>query len=404
MHLVKSNGHRHRLGVAAADPHAGRGVGGTVLVIVLVTILFTSVALFAFMEKASNDLLVEVREADARRLRTEAMSAMETVLAVLEDFRRVNSGLRSPAEGWADPLAFAGYDPGPDTTVQVEFEDESGKLSLPTLDSVALIQLFVSWEMPRTDAEKLTDALLGWMRPDYVPASASSPRPEDYEQGDLPYQPPGRAMRSYSELAAIEVARDFFFDESGTPNANFKRFKDAVSLYQYNKPNLNGAAAGAMAALGQLDPNQQRRLDDFRRGLGSYERDGPGYFKSAAEAASLLGQQASPDGFGVEIQALRIRITVSRGAARYQLSAVVAPPGGAQLVKPGIVTSTRTGKASAGASKAAPTPTPTPRPARSGRDAGASKKLNYPFTLLEITENVVMSISHAPNTELQHAL
>lgn len=370
------------------------------LVIVLVTILFASVALFVFMEKASNDLLVEIREADARRLRTDALSAMETVLAVLEDFRRVNNGLRSPAEGWGDPLAFAGYDPGEGTTVEVEFADESGKLSLPTLDAAALTQLFVTWEVPKTDAERLADALMGWMRQDYVPASASSPRAEDYERGELPYLPPERPLRSFSELAAIEVVRDFFYDEGGRPTAYLQRFKEAVSLFQYSRPNVNGAPADALSALGQLDPNQQQRMDDFRRGLGSYQTTGPGYFKSTDEAATLLGQQASPDSFGVEISALRIRVTVSRGTARYQLTAVVAPPNGAQLVKPGVATSTRTGAGSRSGTEKAPAPAPTPTPARSGRDAGASKKLNYPFTLLEITENVVMSNTHAPNTEL----
>ncbi len=385
---------------APAAVRSRGGNRGTVLVIVLVTILFASVALFAFMEKASNDLLVEIRDADARRLRIEAFSAMETVLAVLEEFRRVNNGLRSPAEGWGDPLAFADYDPGEGATVEVEFSDESGKLSLPTLDAAGLTQLFVAWEVPKTDAEKLADALIGWMRPDYVPVSASSPRAEDYDRGELPYLPPERPLRSFSELSAIEVARDFFYDEGGRPTAYLQRFEEAVSLFQYSRPNVNGAPADALSALGQLDLNQQQRMNDFRRGLGSYRTAGPGYFKSTDEAAAILGQQASPDSFGVEISALRIRVTVSRGTARYQLTAVVAPPNGAQLVKPGVATSARTGAGSRSGTEKAPAPTPTPTPARSGRDAGASKTLNYPFTLLEITENVVMSNTHAPNTEL----
>lgn len=383
-----------------AVSHGEKDSRGTVLVIVLVTILFASVALYAFMDKASNDLLVEIREADARRLRVEAMSAMETVLAVLEDFRQVNNGLRSPAEGWGDPLGFAGYEPGEGTTVEVAFADESGKLSLPMMDAAGLIQLFSAWEVPKADAEKLADALMGWMHPDYVPASASSPRPEDYERGELPYLPPERPLRSFSELAAIDVARDFFYDEEGQPTANLQRFKEAVSLFRYNQPNVNGAPADALSALGQLDPNQQARLDDFRRGLGSYQNAGPGYFKSAEEAAAMLGPQASPAGFGVEIRALRIGITVSRGTARYRLTAVVAPPGGAQLVPPGVATATRTGEGSRSGTRAAVASEPRPDPVRNGRKAGNPKKLNYPFTLLEITENVVMSETHAPNTEL----
>jgi hypothetical protein len=41
----------------------------SVIVLVLVSLLFTAVAVTAFIEKAGNDLLVEVRQADARRLR-----------------------------------------------------------------------------------------------------------------------------------------------------------------------------------------------------------------------------------------------------------------------------------------------------------------------------------------------
>ena len=55
----------------------------SVIVLVLVSMAFTAAALTAFIEKAGNDLLVEVRQADAKRLRQEAFSALEVTLAVL---------------------------------------------------------------------------------------------------------------------------------------------------------------------------------------------------------------------------------------------------------------------------------------------------------------------------------
>ena len=66
----------------------------SVIILVLVTLLFTAVALTAFVEKAGNDLMVEVRQADAHRLRQEAFSALEVTLAVLEDFREADNGLK----------------------------------------------------------------------------------------------------------------------------------------------------------------------------------------------------------------------------------------------------------------------------------------------------------------------
>jgi len=368
-------------------------------VIVLVALMFAAVALVSFIEKASNDLLMETREADAARLRQEAQSAMETVLAVLEDFRIVNNGLRSPAEGWSDPLKFADYEPAEGSVVEVSFEDESGKLSLPTLDGPTLIALFKGWEIRDSDAERLADALLGWMRPDHVPATAGAPTADDYDRGETPYKPPARSLRSFSELAAIKVADEIFYDERGRPNALWQRFRNAVSLYQYTTPNLNAAPADALAALSQFDSGQQQRFDEFLRGKGPHARKGPGFFKSPEDAAAIAGGQVALTGFGVEIRALRIKVAVKKGASRYELAVVVAPPGGAQIVRSGP-TKSPGAKPEPGAP---PAPSKTPS-AGSGPPAaegdGVAKKLNYPFTLPEITENVVLSSQHTPEPAL----
>jgi len=78
---------------------------------------------------------------------------------------------------------------------------------------------------------------------------------------------------------------------------------------------------------------------------------------------------------------------------------VGAPPGGAQIVRSGP-TKSPGAKPEPGAP---PAPSKTPSagagpPAAEG-DGGA-KKLNYPFTLLEITENVVLSSQHTPEPAL----
>src|SRR3954468_792295 len=96
---------------------------GSVLVIAMVTVILAVFALVVFMDKASNDLLVEQRDAEVHRLRREAYSALEVTLCVLEEFRQVMQGLRSPAEGWGDPLTFANYVPTDDRVVEVSFED-----------------------------------------------------------------------------------------------------------------------------------------------------------------------------------------------------------------------------------------------------------------------------------------
>lgn len=357
---------------------------GSVLIIVLVMIVFASVALVTFVERASNDLLVEIRAADAANLRLEAYSALETTLAVLEDFRAVGGALRSPAEGWGDPLTWAAYEPGEGRTVSVAFADESGKLPLPRAQFQDLVLLFQSWNVSQDDSERLADALLGWAQPDYVPSSFDAPRASDYERATLPFKPPGRSLRTFSELAAIDIVRELLFAEDGTPNELWHQFTAAVSLFNYRQPNVNSAPPAVLAALAQYDETQQQMLRDYLNGTGSYAFQGPRFFQRPNEVTTLLGAQAQPAGFSAEIQALRITVTVRQGQAVFRLNVVVAPPGGAQLVQPVKTEEEQTQEAGAGGAAAAPPPVPGNRASGTFPEAAP---INYPFTLLEIREN-----------------
>jgi hypothetical protein len=354
-----------------------RSTRSSVLVIVLVTLLFTAVALVAFIEQASSDLLVEARVAAAKRLRREAYSALEVTLATLQDFSKAGNGLHHPAEGWGDPLGFAGWTPREGCTAEVTLEDESGKIPLAKADRATLVNVFKAWQLAQADAERLADSLLVWMRPDYVPASA---QPADYDQAAIPYAPPGRSLRSYTELAAIDVARDVFYDKDGRPNDLWRRFAGTFSLFNYAQANFNAATPDLLAALGFSDPTQQLRVDDYLAGTGTYAGQGPRWFTSLSDAASVIGSGALPATVGVQISALRVNITLREGRAEFRLSAVVAPAGGATIVPAAAPSATPAASDSTAAAPAA-TPVAPTTPAA---------KLNYPFTLLEIKENAEM--------------
>jgi general secretion pathway protein K len=387
---------------------------GSILVLVLITLVVVGLAMTLFIEKASNDLLVEVRANDASHLRLEAYSALETTLAVLEDFRATIGALHSPAEGWGDPLGFAAYAPAEGRTVEVTFVDESGKLSLPNVEPTTLVNLFKAWELSQNDAEKLADALLGWMRPDYIPSAAGAPQPEDYERDEIPFAPPGRSFQSFDELASIDYAREVFYDEHGNRNELWHRFAATFSLFSYDTPNINAAPPDLLAALGDLDTTrqQQRSLDDFLSGADNRAGAGAaGYFTSTDEIATLLGGTSPAMSMGVEIKALRIIVTVREGESVYRLNVLAAPPKGAAPPKSWTETAETAAAAAGDANSGAPAGNPAAAGASTatgrtatgvasgGTSAAASAatatELNYPYVFLEIRENDVIPSASA---------
>ena len=358
---------------------------GSVLVIVMVTLLFATAALLAFMEKASVDLLVDQREAVSRRLRLEAYSALEVTLAVLNEFREAGGGLKSPAEGWSDPLTFAGYVPADGRTVEIAFDDESGKLSLPHTNPIVLASLFENWGVTKAEAETVADALVGWMKHGHIYTSALRP---SYDSSALPYESPGRPIRSLAELAAIERVRDLLYDADGRPNDLWKRFAAAVSLLDFRQPNINGAKPDTLAALGQFNPQQQQRLDEYLRGTGEFRRQGPQWVRSEGDVQQIAGPGGDTRGFSSTISALRINVTVRDGRTEFRLSAVVAPPGGATTVQKTATKPVTTSAAAQSASEASRREAVAAAlAAQMAKKAGTAASLRYPFTLLEIREN-----------------
>ncbi len=371
------------------SPFMQKGRRGSVLIIVLVSLVFASAALVLFIEKAETDLLVPIREADAARLRLEAYSALETTLAVLEDFRIVGDGLHSPAEGWTDPLGFAGYEPAEGRTVEVTFEDESAKLPLPSVKPEVLVALLKYWQVPQTDAERLADSLLTWIQKEHTPTAMGAPTLQDYEALPLPFAPPGRSLRSFAELSAIEGVRQAFFDETtGQPNELYQRFVATFSLYDFESPNFNGNRLEPLIAQEIFDTQQQQRVTEYLTGGGTYQTQGPGFFKNTRSIAAVAGGQPARLGYGFTVQALRIIVTVRQGQSSFRLSAVVAPEGGAKVVPASNATPTT--DASTSPTTPATTTAAAPASAAASNPATAvpeTTDLKYPFTFLEIREN-----------------
>lgn len=351
---------------------------GAVILLVLVTVFLAAFLMTRFIQRAGTELLADAHAVDQDRLRIEAYSALEVTLAVLADFRAIDNALYGPAQGWGDPLRYADYEPEGKKKIEITFEDESGKVSLPMADQATLQLLFERSGMARAEAEKASDALLVWMRKDYSPVSLDND-PQRYERADPPHKPPHRPLESWDELAAVEHVREYFYDDSGRPNDRWRWLAANASLFSFSGVNLNSATGGALAAAG-LSASQAASLDSyFHAANGS---GAPRYFRSAAEAATVAGVGGGSVRLGAEVQVLRIIVTVRDGAAVFRMSAVIAPPG-APVAAPTPAKPDEAATPGAPAAPVTPSVTPTADNATAPR-----KKLDYPFRVLEIQEDL----------------
>jgi len=376
---------------------------GSILVIVMVMILFTAAAIVAFLDRASNELLVASHIKVANRLREDAYSALNVVLGTLEEFREADGNqLRSPTEGWAKGLTlpWLQWTPTGNHTVDVAFADESGKMPLMHTTPVQMLALFEAWGLSQDDSQTMVDELMTWMRlnPNYVPTLAGVP---DYEQDSNPYAAPLRPIRSYSELGAIDFVRDKLYTD-GQPNDLWWRFVADFSLLNYPTPNINSAPPDVLAAVGLFNNAQVANIASFLAGQGDFVNPstvsalGGQWFTSGTQLRNVVGGQGNTSSFSTIITALRITITVHEGLSSYQLSVVVAPQGGAKTVQTTATDAQQAASnAQSGETSNATTPGtstttgPKSTPTNTQTSAAASGNVNikYPFTILEISEN-----------------
>jgi len=343
---------------------------GSVILFVLGVVLLTSFLLTRLIDRAGTELLAESKAANRTTLRDQAYGALEVTLAVIADVSAADGGLHAPQQGWDHPLEYANYEPAAGFDVSVAFQDETGKLSLPTVNEAVLQHYLETIGASVSEAERLTDALLVWTKKDYL-AGSSDADPRNYENSPLPYKPPMRALRSFEELRAVAVVRELFFDKDGNWTELGRHFRSDASLYDFSNVNVNSANSSVLVGLG-VDANQ---ADSFSRETAAAGKDPAGnrYYRSVAEAAGALGTATAQTGLGADVQCLRIQVTVKQGGRIFTIDAVVQPGGGGA----------QGAAADPNADPADPNaPPPTPVDPR----ALTRKSIDYPFRILELRE------------------
>jgi general secretion pathway protein K len=296
---------------------------GSVVIVVLVLVALGSMLMLRLIDDNSLELSLASREADRQRLRSEAWSEAELLVATLAEIRQIDSSrMHVPEQGWGDPHSYAGIGVRPGLTVTYTFEDESAKLSLPNLSLLDLTNLFEALGLTLRDAQTVSDALFTWMKPAYE-AQDEQASSLAYERAGLSFHQPERSLRSFEELRSIGVVRNFFFDEDSKPKQLFHDFKRCVSLYQFSATNVNTCDPLVLKAKGfderQIELTLAFRTDSSRRPSMSAP-----YFRSMTEYRSLVAGATNTAGLGTLCRLLRAHITLREGRAVHEVAVLVS--------------------------------------------------------------------------------
>jgi type II secretory pathway component PulK len=336
---------------------------GSILIAVLGLIALLSALLISFMDEAVQRIRFNGLLDEGSDLRERAYSALDVSLASIAQIGEIDDGLRSKAQGWGEPLKYAGIDLYDDCEISVTCEDETAKLPLAVMSEAQLKALFEEMDISTSDADRLTLRILDWMDANND-ARLDSFDGDDYEKTTIPCKPTNAVPRSWDELLKIEGVRQLFLDENGKPTLLFDQFKSAVSLQNDGSVNVNDAGDLVLATLGNLGGFDEDKVirtlagdDDVRGTIDD----------TIMSKVSELGVGEVPLAT-FSTQLIRLRVVVSRGESRFQLDVLLKYKGPSSTSSTTVAQSKLSG----------------------GYDdfpADPAARLSYPFTIVQLVEN-----------------
>jgi hypothetical protein len=359
---------------------------GSVIIVVLLFVVLLSFIVVAFMEEAVSQIRYFSLFHQKDDLRVEAYSALETSLAVINEFREVEGSLWGPAQGWGNPLSYTDLAWPEGVGISVRFTDESGKFAFQDLTYETWLEIFRAQGFDLGVAEELADCLLDWTDEDDL-KRLNGFDGEDYESLDLGYKPANGPIESFEEVLLIPAFQEHYLDEEGIPLPLWNEWKQAISLEGRGPVNLNSAAPLVRATLvemGVLDPYALESWENGADGIAGTEDDR--LLRNLGESGVLMGESSNL--VSSEIRQLKIEIETTRGDARFLLTALVQWTGAnpaANQGSPSPEESTEETNADANGDNASTRR----REARGNTRTSTSSAANlgYPFQILHITEN-----------------
>ena len=343
---------------AKSKIHTSDHQRGSVLVAVLAITLLLSFIITRFIDEAIEDLEYRAIFNEPADVRSFSYSMLEVALASIQEVALIDDGkLFAPEQGWADPIEYAGITVPNGWQVDIQIQDESGKLPINTMSEEMLNRMLEeSFDFDFGTARELSSMLLDWID-ENDGRRLNGAESEDYLRRDPPYRAANAPLQSLEELRLIEIWEDEFFDEDGQPNELFAQLDSMVSVLHTGATNLNSSPPSVLELLALQDGYDEDHLFD---GL-----DDLPYLQQVPDSANS-------ENSGVEVSLLRVTVNLWRGQVPFSLSALVEPNFSTEEGDAGSSSASVPGSDSSDAPKTGST---------SEQDAIA-----YPFTILQVSE------------------
>ncbi len=313
---------------------AGNRRKGSILVFVLALIVLLSVLCLRLMEEG----IREARHLDQFHrkddLRIHAYSALDIAVGVLSEFKTFEGKLYSPAQGWGDPLAYAGISPTEEgVTWSVRLIDESAKIPISQVKEKDLVALFAVMQaeedslMDEDDGQPFYDSMMDWVDADDEERDEGA-EDQYYEGLEPPYFTPGKKINSFEEFRLIKgFAHDpedpdgsgIFFDERGVETENMRNFRESFSFFNQGAVNVNNASPFLKRFLCGDD---ERLYEEFMEGpsVGG----GEAFYTNPNDPGMSPLRANSSIPLSTEVKMFRVEVTVNRGLANFQLHAILS--------------------------------------------------------------------------------
>jgi hypothetical protein len=286
-----------------------KSASGAILLLVLGLLMLLSFLVSLFLKNLMGDMLLRSQLLGNAELKHYAYNGLGVVEATLNEILARKGNLFNPMQRWDRVWALAGLTLPEFIQLQVELEDESGKIPLNNPDQRQLLSLFGCFG-DYLDAQELTQAYLQWLRRspseltlvDPEPERAKSTQPINGKQAQQPPQnrngeqqvaPEEKSvarwrlptqLNSYGQLAEIEAFRKRFFGKDDRESEPLRQLKSLTTLWATGPVNINAASANVLKCLSKTCAIDFDQVSNFLgRGENSKEKEGKHYYTSLQE-------------------------------------------------------------------------------------------------------------------------